>query len=510
MFELFAGWRYLYGAKPRRWVHYAFAAMVALCMAGAAGFLFGDGWLRFASALLLGAGALGASIFFLLRFFSVFTTISITSVLLGTTVLTVVWNVSSGFQREFKEKILGVNGHILLMPQGATFADPERILSLARQDPDVVEAAPFNLNEMLIVRRERHSGVLVKGIRPFLAMRVLDLPRHMTEGNMLELERNPFVADEPQSASAEDDSEATADAPVADAAMDGDSYCRRFDHRWPGIILGAGLARRLGVRTGDAVTLVSPMSSFGMTVDAGSVAPRVRNLDMCVVGIFFAGFEEYDQKLAYVHLNVSYAFNPRVDGRSDTIFGIEMRLSDMDRADAAAERLSASYEAAGMNVRVVTWSALNPQVFQNLQFHRVVIWVLLFFLISVAAFGVLSALYMLVLDKRKEISILKALGASDNAVARIFIFAGVVIGLLGMALGQGIGLMMCGVLRAYSFPLDPEVYIINHLPVSIQFSNVAMISVTTLVLCILATLFPAFKAARARPVEGFLHQKKEL
>jgi len=244
-------------------------------------------------------------------------------------------------------------------------------------------------------------------------------------------------------------------------------------------------------------------------MDSGAVAPRVQNLDVCVVGIFFAGFEEYDQKLSYVHLNVSYAFNPRLDGRSDTIFGIEMRLTDMDRANAVASRLSAAYESNGMNVRVVTWSALNPQVFQNLQFHRVVIWVLLFFLISVAAFGVLSSLYMLVIDKRREISILKAMGASDKAVARIFVFAGVVIGVLGMILGQGIGLILCWLLRAYSFPLDPEVYIINHLPVSIQASNIGMISATTLALCILATLFPAFKAARARPVEGFL-QKREL
>lgn len=509
MFELFAGWRYLYGAKPRKWVRVAFWVLTVLGLAGIAAFLLGGGWFRFAGTILFGGCALGSSIFLLLRFFSVFTTISITSVLLGTTVLTVVWNVSSGFQREFKEKILGVNGHILIMPQGATFADPDRILEESRRDPDVVEAAPFNLNEMLIVRGERHSGVLVKGIRPFLAMRVLDLPHHMVEGNMLELERNPFVPDAQASDDA-DDSEETADASGASASgMDGDAYCRQKDHRWPGIILGSGLARRLGVRTGDAVTLVSPMSSFSMTMDSGAVAPRVQNLDVCVVGIFFAGFEEYDQKLSYVHLNVSYAFNPRLDGRSDTIFGIEMRLTDMDRANAVASRLSAAYESNGMNVRVVTWSALNPQVFQNLQFHRVVIWVLLFFLISVAAFGVLSSLYMLVIDKRREISILKAMGASDKAVARIFVFAGVVIGVLGMILGQGIGLILCWLLRAYSFPLDPEVYIINHLPVSIQASNIGMISATTLALCILATLFPAFKAARARPVEGFL-QKREL
>lgn len=509
MFELFAGWRYLYGAKPRKWVRISFWVLVLLGALGLAAFLVGSGWLRFAGTLLFGGGILIASIFLLLQFFSVFTTISMTSVLLGTTVLTLVWNVSSGFQREFKEKILGVNGHILLMPQGATFSDPERILQIARHDSDVVEAAPFNLNEMLIVRKEKHSGILVKGIQPFLAMRVLDLPQHMVEGNMLSLERNAFVFNT-QATTVSDDSEETADTsdPVS-VNVDADAYCRSPDHHWPGIILGSGLARRLGVRTGDAVTLVSPMSSFSMTMDVGTTTPRVQNLDLCVVGVFFAGFEEYDQKLSYVHLNVSYAFNPRVDGRNDTIFGIEMRLTDMDRADAVAARLSASYEAAGMNVRVVTWGALNPQVFQNLQFHRVVIWVLLFFLISVASFGVLSSLYMLVLDKRREISILKAMGASNTAVARIFVFAGLVIGLMGMMIGQGIGLMMCVLLRAYSFPLDPEVYIINRLPVSIQASNIVMISVTTMVLCIVATLFPAFKAARARPVEGFL-QKREL
>jgi len=392
------------------------------------------------------------------------------------------------------------------MPQGATFPDPEKTLQIAREDPDVVEAAPFNLNEMLIVRDDRHSGVLVKGISPFLASRVLDLPRHLLEGNIFHLERNQWPKPAAASAIVDDSEETVEEAKIA-RPKNGDDYCKQADHEWPGIILGSGLARRMGVKMGDQLTLLSPMSSFNMALDTSQIAPTVQNLDVCVVGIFFAGFEEYDQKLAYVHLNVSFSFNPKVAEAGETVFGIEMRLTDMDVADAVAGRLQTRFESSGQNIRVVTWSALNPQVFQNLQFHKIVIWVLLFFLITVAAFGVLSALYMLVLDKRREISILKALGASDHSVARVFILAGVIIGSLGMTLGQGIGMLMSWVLRAYSFPLDPEVYIINRLPVSIQFTNLAMISLTTVVLCILATLFPALKAARARPVEGFLEKK---
>ncbi len=507
MFELFTSWRYLYNPRRSRLFSGLFFAFLLFSLLNIALFFRGPSWYQFIGAILFGIGLMGTSVFALLRFFSVFTTISISSVLLGTTVLTLVWSVSSGFQREFKEKILGVNGHILLMPQGATFPDPGKTLALTREDPDVIEAAPFNLNEMLIVRDNRHSGVLVKGIDPSLASRVLDLPRHLLEGNIHNLERNHVLM--PSATPAADDSEETVEDARTTAPASGDDHCRSADHTWPGIILGAGLARRMGVKQGDAVTLLSPMSTFNMAMDTSQVAPSVQNLDMCVVGIFFAGFEEYDQKLAYVHLDVSYSFNPKVAEAGETVFGIEMRLRDMDLADAVAARLQARFESSGQNIRVVTWGALNPQVFQNLQFHKIVIWVLLFFLITVAAFGVLSALYMLVLDKRREISILKALGASDHAVARVFILAGVIIGSLGMIIGQGIGMLLSWVLRAYSFPLDPEVYIINRLPVSIQFDNLAMISLTTVVLCILATLFPALKAARARPVEGFL-QKKSL
>ncbi|MBU1070463.1 ABC transporter permease [Myxococcota bacterium] len=506
MFELFTSWRYLYNPRKSRLYDRILIAFFLFTTLNIVLFFTGPSWYQFIGAILFGFGLLGTSVFLLLHFFSVFTTISISSVLLGTTVLTLVWSVSSGFQREFKEKILGVNGHILLMPQGATFPDPEKTLQIAREDGDVVEAAPFNLNEMLIVRDNRHSGVLVKGISPYLASRVLDLPQHLLAGNIFQLERNQFPLPAEASAIVDDSEETVEDAKTA-APKNGDDYCRQPDHKWPGIILGSGLARRMGVQMGDALTLLSPMSSFNMAMDTSQIAPTVQNLDVCVVGIFFAGFEEYDQKLAYVHLNVSFSFNPKVAESGETVFGIEMRLTDMDVADAVAARLQSRFESNGQNIRVVTWSALNPQVFQNLQFHKIVIWVLLFFLITVAAFGVLSALYMLVLDKRREISILKALGASDHAVARVFIFAGVIIGSLGMVLGQGIGMLMSFVLRAYSFPLDPEVYIINRLPVSIQFTNIAMISLTTVILCILATLFPALKAARARPVEGFLEKK---
>ncbi len=505
MFEFFTSWRYLYNPRKNPLFFKLFLFSVLFTVLSILLFFRGPSFIQLFAGILFGIGLLFVSVFALLRFFSVFTTISIASVLLGTTVLTLVWSVSSGFQKEFKEKILGVNGHILLMPQGAHFSNPEKTLDTAREDPEVVEAAPFNLNEMLIVRNNRHSGVLVKGIDPVLADRVLDLPRHLLAGSIFGLQKNSEL--EPgEQAAAVDESEATVDEGV-EVPESGDEFCRRPDHTWPGIILGAGLARRMGVRPGDAVTLVSPLSSFSMSLDTTQVAPTVQNLDMCVVGIFFAGFEEYDQKLAYVHLNVSYSFNPKTADSGKSVFGIEMRLHDMDTAEETAARLQARFESSGQNIRVVTWGALNPQVFQNLQFHKIVIWVLLFFLITVAAFGVLSALYMLVLDKRREISILKALGASDRSVARVFMYAGVLIGSMGLVVGQGIGLMMSWVLRMYSFPLDPEVYIINRLPVSIQVTNILMISLTTVILCVLATLFPALKAARARPVEGFLQNK---
>ncbi|MBU1219948.1 ABC transporter permease [Myxococcota bacterium] len=507
MFEFFTTWKYLYSPGSTSRAGKFFLLSVILFLIGLTAFLLKIKSIQFIAIIFASIGIFGISITGLLYFFNVFTTISITSVLLGTAVISIVWSVSSGFQKEFKDKILGVNGHILFMPHTNQFSNYELPLEVARKDPQVVEAAPFNLNEMLIVRKNRHSGVLIKGISPEVSQKVLDLPKHLRNGSIDSLNINKNFSPE-VSLDDKDDSEETVQSEKKNKNQsDGDRLCASGKAPWPSLIIGKGLADRLKIKSGDAVTLVSPYIGFSATLGSGSKTVPVKNIDFCVTGIFYAGFEEYDQKLAYTHIHVTRFFNPRGENEKPTVFGIEIRLKNMDEAEKVSARLKQTLHNQGIALRVVTWGELNPQVFQNLQFHRTVIWVLLFFLITVSSFGVLSALYMLVLDKRKEISILKAIGASDSSIAMIFVSSGVIIGLIGLALGQSIGTFISFLLKQYNFPLDPEVYIISKLPVNINIESFFMISVTTFLLCIAATLFPALKAAHADPQAGLARRK---
>jgi lipoprotein-releasing system permease protein len=505
MFELFSAWKYLYNPRELPLVKKLLMLSIAVSVIGLLMFIFSHTNLQFWGVIIFSIGSLFTLILLLLRVFSVFTTISIASVLVGTMVITIVWCVSSGFQREFKEKILGVNGHILIMTYGTPFSNYKEPLEICRQDPGVIEAAPFNLNEMLATRDSKHSGILVKGIDPLIAPRVLDLPKQLISGSMEGLLKNSNYSPE-SNTSTQDDSEETVTEEKKNNYIKA-KHCLGKDNKWPGIILGKGLAKRLNVKTGDSITLISPLSQFSYTGSEEDTVPKIKEIDFCVVGIFFAGFEEYDQKLSYAHLKVTRHFNPKLPKDGENIFGLEMRLKNMDDADIVAGRLRQKLSKHGLNLRVVTWGELNPQVFQNLQFHKQVIWILLFFLITVSAFGVLSALYMLVLDKKREISTMKALGASDSSIAWIFVFSGGLIGILGMVLGEGMGFVVSFMLKSYSFPLDPEVYIISHLPVSIKPENFLWISVVTLALCFISTFFPAIKAAKAKTIDGLVKNR---
>ncbi|MGM0597322.1 MAG: ABC transporter permease [Myxococcota bacterium] len=504
MFELFTSWKYIFSPQKKAIILKIFLAGLFILITGLVLFFQSRKTLQFTGVILFSIGCTVSFVSFLLRYFSVFTTISIGSVFLGTTVITVVWSVSSGFQKDFKEKILGVNGHILIMTRSQPFVDYKIPLEIARKNFRVKEAGPFNLNELIAVKGKNHSGILIKGIKPDISKKILDLPKHLIKGKITDLSKNsdydPAHAPPPP-----DDSEETID----DSESTGSQInpCGKKDTKWPGLILGKGLTQKLGVKKGDFLTVFSPTSTYFSHLEVNQ-ATQLNKIDFCITGIFYVGFEEYDEKLAYAHIDVTQLFNPTTEDGKKTIFGLEMRLHDMDTAPVVAAQIKQKLQENGYNLRVVTWGQLNPQVFQNLQFHKTVIWILLFFLITVAAFGMLSALYMLVLDKRKEISILKSMGATDFSVAIIFVLSGSLIGAIGLLVGDLLGFILSLMLKIYSFPLDSEVYIISSLPVSIKGENFLMISLVTISLCILATVLPAFKAARTKPVYGLMKNRE--
>lgn len=460
-YETLIGFRYLYRGRPRRSLVLGVVASLAVAALGAS-MLLASGKPSPAGVVLSTGGALGAIVTGLLCLLSVFTTVSVIGVVLGVAALTVVLSVTSGFQAQFREKVLGVNAHVLVMKSLSDFANYEDVEAIAAKLPHVVAVQPFLFEEMLITRGKGElSGVAMKGIDPDRVGSVLDLPKHMIEGSVATLKERPV------------------DGP-------------------PPIIIGKELAHKLNARVGDVVTLVSPLSGVDMkTLKSTGRPPKTKKF--VVRGIFYSGFDEYDRRLTYVDLREGQDFLER----GDVVRGVEMKLDDVDAAARVAAMLE--HELGGDPYVVMDWRELNDNLFTALTLQKVALLLFLTLIIIVAAFNMVASLMMMVLDKTKEIAILKAMGGTSSGVARIFQVVGLTIGALGTAFGLALGLLVCHVVARYGYALDPKVYLIDRLPIQVNPGEVALVGILTLVICFFATLYPALKASALRPVEGLRH-----
>ncbi len=274
----------------------------------------------------------------------------------------------------------------------------------------------------------------------------------------------------------------------------------------PGMVVGASLGKTLGLgreelasgetkwRLGDCVTVTSP--TIGFSFAGGQIKPPVARRYR-VIAIFEAGFDQYDSKLVYTDLYEAQVFYDH----GDTVTGIEMKLDDIDRAGAVSSEI-ASMLASGV-YHTMDWEELNHGLFTALTIQQVGMSAVLTIIIFVAAFTVVATLIMVVLDKQKEISVLKAMGATDGAILRVFLYQGGIIGLVGTTLGLLLGVVVCKGLLAYGFPLDPKVYFISRLPVLVRPQEFVLTGVIALLICLCATIVPSLYAASLRPAEGF-------
>jgi lipoprotein-releasing system permease protein len=316
----------------------------------------------------------------------------------------------------------------------------------------------------------------------------------------------------------------------------------------PGLILGRTLAENLGVKAGDVVKIVSPTGSIGFGFGG---QPGPSDVSFQVVGIFYSGFNEYDSRLVYIHLREAQAMFQR----GDTVTGVELRLRDLEAADVVAQDLrgllaaydtieglqgvrggflrtaaawdrfpsrrwlprrtaalatlpatllaDASHQAA---YRVITWKELNKNLFTALWIQKVILTIVLAVVVGVAAFNIVSTLIMIVLEKKKEIAILKSMGAPTGDVRSIFLTVGTIIGVVGLTIGLGLGYAISAMLRAYAWPLDPKVYMIDHLPIDIRLFDYVACAGIAFAICLIATLIPSWRAARMRPVDGLHYE----
>lgn len=414
----------------------------------------------------------------LLNFFSALTTVSILGVFLGVTSLIVVLSVTSGFQEEFQNKVLGVNAHVIVLKYGIDFSEYREVARKLEKTPHVKAAAPFTFNEMMIAHGPSLSGVLVKGIVPGESTRVLDIANRMVEGNVESL-----------------DSGRDASSVVHRKTEDRPPDVRDLPH----ILLGRDLAKKLKVKLGDSVRLVAPLADLDPSLwSPDSRVPRTK--DFRVSGIFYSGFDEYDRRLVYIHLRDGQLLT----GGGDSVTGVEMKINDI--YDSA--RVSAEVERAvsGAPYRVIDWRELNHNLFTALKTQKFALAILLTLIVLVAAFGIVATLTMLVIDKTQEIAILKSMGMRPRAVGRVFQAAGLTVGAVGAVAGIGHGLILCLLMGRYQYQLDPRVYLIDHLPVRVDVGEVLLTALITLTICLVATIYPSARAASLRPVDGLRYE----
>jgi len=401
------------------------------------------------------------------------TLISIGGVAIGVWALTVVLSVMTGFEADLKKKILGHTAHGMVLTYGGDdFGEWRAIRKQVLAVRGVSGATPFLYNEVMLSTGQNLTGAILKGIDVETIGTVTDLPASVQEGKLQWL-RHPEEI--PLPARAPDE------APGAARRAGGKAL--------PGIVIGRELAQTLRASVGDQVNLVSP---FG---DLGPAGPQPKSRLFRVAAVFYSGMYEYDSKFAYIDL----AEGQRFFGTA-SVTGLELKVTNIDDARAVLGR--AVYALGGWPYRGKDWGELNRSLFSALQMEKVVMAVILGFIVLVASFIIVATLIMQVLEKRKEIAVLKSMGASVPSVMKIFVVEGVVIGAVGTLFGLLLGYGTCVLVDRVGIPLDPEVYYISKLPVLVQPGQFALVALAALVLSYLATLYPAAKAARLNPVDG--------
>lgn len=395
------------------------------------------------------------------HFISFISMVSMAGIALGIAALIVVLSVMNGFQKEVRGKILGVASHIQINGFENGLSDWRSVMENAQKHPEVIGAAPFVMGQGLLTYGQTPRGVGIRGIDPAQENTVADLGSNMKVGELTALKSGEY-----------------------------------------GIVLGVELARALQVQMGTKVQLLIPQANM---TPAGML-PRIRTFT--VVGIFSSGHYEYDLNLALIHIKDAQVLY-RLD---DNVSGVRLKVKDLERAPLVARELAKTMRVDGY---VTDWTQQNATYFRAVQIEKRMMFIILTLIIAVAAFNLVSTLVMVVTDKHPDIAILRTLGASPATIMKIFVVQGAMVGMIGTVLGVVGGVLLAfnvsavvsGMEKVFGFQvLSKEVYYISELPSDLHWNDVGFIAVMALVMALVATLYPSWRASKVNPAEALRYE----
>jgi len=403
-------------------------------------------------------------------FVSIITFISIAGIFLGVAALIIVLAVMNGFENDLRNKILGINSHIVLMQYTGVMSDYPEVMKKITAVDGVVASTPFIYTQAMLKNGGRTSGVVLRGMSRETSANVINLGK-MQEGSL-------------------------------DYLSGKDRKLKGENAGLPGIVIGKELAKNMGLFLFETVSIISPM---GMATPMGMV-PRMKKF--VVVGIFDSGFYEYDSTLAYLSLKDCQEFL----SMGENVTGIEIKVKDIYKADVIAKTIE---KTLGFPYWARNWMEMNKNLFAALRLEKRVMFIILSLIVLVAAFNIITTLIMVVMEKSKDIAILKSMGATSKSIMKIFILQGVIIGAIGTLLGCLGGLSVAFNLEKISvfvetlfgFKILPgDVYYLSQLPSQVNYGDVTIIVIGSLLICFLSTIYPSRRASRLDPAEALRYE----